>query len=103
MNSWRLDCRYFLGDRPCKFKRSCPGCKEYSPMGQRILIVKLAASGDVLRTTPLLSGLKRAHPRAPCYRRSCQVAPNCMQASKAEEVMAKIRALLPQSQRTRRA
>lgn len=64
MNSWRLDCRYFLGDRPCKFKRSCPGCKEYSPMGQRILIVKLAASGDVLRTTPLLSGLKRAHPQS---------------------------------------
>jgi len=64
MDSWRLDCRYFLGDRPCKFKRSCPGCQEYSPMGKRILIVKLAAIGDVLRTTPLLSGLKRAYPRS---------------------------------------
>ena len=64
MNSWRLDCRYFLGDRPCKFKRTCPGCAKYSPMGKRILIVKLAAIGDVLRTTPLLSGLKRAHPQS---------------------------------------
>jgi ADP-heptose:LPS heptosyltransferase len=33
-------------------------------MGQRILIVKLAAIGDVLRTTPLLSGLKRAYPQS---------------------------------------
>jgi len=64
MNSWRLDCRYFLGDRPCKFKRTCPGCDQYSPMGRRILIVKLAAIGDALRTTPLLFGLKRAYPQS---------------------------------------
>ena len=64
MNSWHLDCRHFLGDRPCRFKRLCEGCPEYSPMGKRILIVKLAAIGDVLRTTPLLTGLKRAYPRS---------------------------------------
>jgi heptosyltransferase-2 len=33
-------------------------------MERRILIVKLAAIGDVLRTTPLLAGLKRAYPRS---------------------------------------
>jgi heptosyltransferase-2 len=33
-------------------------------MGKRILIVKLAAIGDVLRTTPLLTGLKRAYPQS---------------------------------------
>jgi heptosyltransferase-2 len=33
-------------------------------MGKRILIVKLAAIGDVLRTTPLLTGLKRAFPQS---------------------------------------
>jgi len=64
MSSWKLDCRYFIGDRPCRFKRTCPDCPEYSPMGQRILIVKLAAIGDVLRTTPLLSGLKKAYPQS---------------------------------------
>lgn len=64
MNSWKLDCRYFLGDRPCQFKRACLECAHYSPMGQRILIIKLAAIGDVLRTTPLLSGLKRAYPQS---------------------------------------
>jgi ADP-heptose:LPS heptosyltransferase len=33
-------------------------------MGKRILIVKLAAIGDVLRTTPLLGGLKRVYPQS---------------------------------------
>jgi len=64
MNSWQLDCRYFLGDRPCKFKRTCKQCSQYSPMGKRILIIKLAAIGDVLRTTPLISGLKRKYPQS---------------------------------------
>jgi len=64
MDSWKLDCRHFLGDRPCKFKRVCEGCGQYDPMGKRILIVKLAAIGDVLRTTPLLTGLKRAYPQS---------------------------------------
>lgn len=64
MGLWRLDCRYFVGDRPCKFKRTCEGCDRYQPMGKRILIVKLAAIGDVLRTTPLLTGLKRAYPQS---------------------------------------
>lgn len=31
-------------------------------MGVRILVIKLAATGDVLRTTPLLPALKRQHP-----------------------------------------
>jgi ADP-heptose:LPS heptosyltransferase len=64
MNIWRLDCRHFLGDRPCKFKRTCEACDSYQPMGKRIFIVKLAAIGDVLRTTPLLTGLKKAYPQS---------------------------------------
>ena len=38
------------------------GCPHYSPFGKRILIIKLAAMGDVLRTTPLLRGLREAEP-----------------------------------------
>jgi heptosyltransferase-2 len=34
------------------------------PQGKKILIIKLAASGDVLRTTPILRGLKRKFPRS---------------------------------------
>jgi ADP-heptose:LPS heptosyltransferase len=56
------DCRCFLGDKPCIFRRPCEGCPHYAPFGRRILIIKLAATGDVLRTTPLLRGLHRAYP-----------------------------------------
>lgn len=56
------DCRHFLGHKPCVFRRECDGCPHYAPFGKRILIIKLAALGDVLRTTPLLRGLKASYP-----------------------------------------
>ena len=59
---YKYDCRYFNGEKPCQFKRPCENCGEYSPMGTRIVIVKLAAMGDVLRTTPILSALKSEYP-----------------------------------------
>jgi ADP-heptose:LPS heptosyltransferase len=52
-----LDCIYYIGEKPCRYKRLCEGCPEYSPMGTRVLIIKLAAIGDVLRTTSLIPGL----------------------------------------------
>lgn len=57
MREWKVDCRHYLGDRPCRFRRECPGCDEYSPMGRRIVILKVGALGDVLRTTPILREL----------------------------------------------
>lgn len=57
-----MDCRYYIGDRPCRFARTCDGCPEYSPMGVRILILKTGALGDVLRTTILLGAIKRLYP-----------------------------------------
>jgi len=61
----KYDCRYYLGEKPCKARRLCAGCPEYSAMGFRILIIKLGAMGDVLRTTPILSALKKEH--GPCH------------------------------------
>jgi ADP-heptose:LPS heptosyltransferase len=58
----RYDCLYFLGHKPCRFRRECDGCPHYSAVGKRILIIKLAALGDVLRTTPLLRGLREKDP-----------------------------------------
>jgi heptosyltransferase-2 len=58
----RNDCRYFLGHRPCKAGGSCRGCREYRPWKERCLIIKLAAKGDVLRTTPLAEALKNDNP-----------------------------------------
>lgn len=59
------DCRHFLGDKPCtyhkRYKASCADCKYYNPAGKRILIIKLGSRGDVLRTTPILRGLKDKH------------------------------------------
>ena len=56
------DCRHFVGHKPCIFRRECEHCPHYAPLGTRILIIKLAAMGDVLRTTPLLRGLREAYP-----------------------------------------
>jgi ADP-heptose:LPS heptosyltransferase len=62
-----FNCRFFLGDRPCVWHKSsgllCP-CEYYQRIEQRLLIVKLDAMGDVLRTTALLPALSNAHPRA---------------------------------------
>ena len=57
----RTDCRFFIGEKPCRFKRLCQGCEHYAPRGTRILVIKLAAVGDVLRTTPILAALREVH------------------------------------------
>lgn len=65
-DNWlRLDCRKFRGDRPCaagKQGACAPDCDAYAPQGHRILIIKLAALGDVIRTAALLPGLKAQWP-----------------------------------------
>jgi len=62
-----FDCRFFLGDRPCVWHKTtgvlCT-CDQYQKVEQRLLIIKLDAMGDVLRTTALLPALAEAHPRA---------------------------------------
>lgn len=63
---YRADCLHFRGDVPCApHKRSgvhCDGCPEFRPRAGRILLVKLGAAGDVIRTTPLLQPLRRDYP-----------------------------------------
>jgi len=34
-------------------------------------------------------------PCAPCYRRKCEISPNCMEAITADEVMSKVKGLIP--------
>ncbi len=69
LDDLKTDCRHFRWDRPCApHKRSgvtCPVCRtDYEPVSRRVLIVKLAALGDVLRTTALLPAVHQAFPRA---------------------------------------
>lgn len=63
-----IDCRHFPGDRPCTFHKgkgtSCPDCPHYAPVTNKILIIKLDAMGDVLRTTAILPSLKRKFPES---------------------------------------
>jgi ADP-heptose:LPS heptosyltransferase len=60
------DCRFYKTDRPCEpHKRAgylCATCPVYEPLAKRVLVVKLDATGDVLRTTSLLKPLHAALP-----------------------------------------
>ncbi|MDR3113598.1 MAG: glycosyltransferase family 9 protein [Endomicrobium sp.] len=67
------DCVNFPLDRPCVFQkkdgRFCSFCKDYKKISNpcsfaRILIIKLGAMGDVLRTTFILEGLKELYPES---------------------------------------
>ncbi len=69
MDSLKTDCRHFHSDRPCAPHKQhgvvCGTCTEfYDPVRTRILLVKLAADGDVLRTTSLLPAIHRRWPGA---------------------------------------
>jgi ADP-heptose:LPS heptosyltransferase len=59
------DCRYFVGDRPCRFHKAemvkCSDCPYYDPVETRILVIKLGAMGDVLRTTSILPTLGKRY------------------------------------------
>jgi heptosyltransferase-2 len=56
------DCRHFRGDVPCTPHKKdgvhCESCPFYDPVDKKILIIKLGAIGDVIRTTPLLHRLE---------------------------------------------
>ncbi len=61
---YKYDCLHFKGYKPCAPKKLCDGCDQYSPWERKILIIKLGALGDVLRTTPVLHAFRRKYPRA---------------------------------------
>jgi len=55
------DCLYFKGDIPCKPHKDSGAkckCEFFKLRGKRILIIKLAAMGDVLRSTPIVTKLR---------------------------------------------
>lgn len=69
MDPLKTDCRHFRPDRPCAPHKAhgvvCATCTtHYDPIRTRLLLIKLAATGDVLRTTCLLPGLHRRWPGA---------------------------------------
>lgn len=68
LNEVKFDCRHFKGHIPClpnKLRdKICSTCDEYTPIEKRILIIKLGALGDVIRTTPLAVRYRKMYPNA---------------------------------------
>ncbi len=64
--NFRPECFHFRGHVPCLPHKEkgvhCDGCEDFRPRAGRILIIKLGAAGDVIRTTPVLSPLRREFP-----------------------------------------
>ncbi len=62
------DCLHFRGDLPCRPHKEngyhCDACPAYSKIEKNILIIKLGAIGDVIRTTPLLRRIQQEFPNA---------------------------------------
>ena len=68
LNDFKTDCRQFRWDRPCAPHKTegvtCASCPSYDPVRTRLLIAKLAAVGDVLRTTSFLPAIRKKYPGA---------------------------------------
>lgn len=66
MDFFKPDCLHFKGDVPClPHKESgyhCKDCPAYTKISKKILIIKLGAIGDVIRTTPLISTYRSLYP-----------------------------------------
>jgi len=63
---YKSDCKHFLGYIPCKphklYGVHCDDCQHYKKNDGNILIIKLGAIGDVIRTTPLLHKIWADYP-----------------------------------------
>lgn len=56
------DCLYFRGEKPCGIYEKCDQkCPHYHRIRHSILIIKLGALGDVIRTTPVLTYLQEKY------------------------------------------
>ncbi len=71
--SLKTSCRWFRGDVPCTphkvhgvhcVNERGDDCPHFDPVTSSILLIKLGAVGDVIRTTPLLRRLKALYPHA---------------------------------------
>jgi len=78
---WNRDCKSFNGIYSCDILKSenyqdCSECKFYEKIDKKILIIKLGAMGDVLRTTTILPAIKKK------YGRNCYITWLVLQESK---------------------
>jgi heptosyltransferase-2 len=67
-NQVKFDCIHFKTGIPCQPNKTsgsiCIDCNSYLPISMKILIIKLGALGDVIRTTPLIHKFRESYPNA---------------------------------------
>lgn len=85
----KYDCRHFRGGIPCKpnkdFAVDCLDCKYYDKIGKRILIIKLGAMGDVIRSTPLIVKYRELYPD--CHITWLSHSPEVLPKDKIDEIL----------------
>lgn len=54
-----IDCRHYLGHSQCRFKRSCPQCTYYQPIGPRLCVIKSGPLAELLAAVSVLPELRR--------------------------------------------
>lgn len=86
---YKADCLHFKGHIPCKPHKQdgfhCDQCPAYIPVSKRILIIKLGAIGDVIRTTPLVVMYKKLYPH--CKITWLTWTPDILPASQIDEIL----------------
>ncbi|HNQ68387.1 MAG TPA: glycosyltransferase family 9 protein [Bacteroidales bacterium] len=86
--SVKYDCKHFKGTIPCKPNKDnqvdCENCKFYSLIGKKILIIKLGAMGDVIRTTPLVVKYKNLYPD--CHITWLTLSPEVLPKEKIDDI-----------------
>jgi len=65
---YNSDCKFFKGTVPCRYHKEfavkCSDCKFYEAINKKILIIKLGAAGDVIRTTPIIHKINKEYPNS---------------------------------------
>lgn len=76
----KFNCAFFKGYMPCipnkRTNVTCENCSQYNPVSKKILIIKLGAIGDVIRTTPLVTKFRTLYPH--CHITWLTLSPNVL-------------------------
>ncbi|HEY1047035.1 MAG TPA: glycosyltransferase family 9 protein [Bacteroidia bacterium] len=89
MEFFHSDCLHFRGDVPCQPHKEngyhCQDCPAYTKISKKILIIKLGAIGDVIRTTPLISTYRSLYPN--CKITWLTMTPAILPSGKINEIL----------------
>ncbi|MCB1194902.1 glycosyltransferase family 9 protein [bacterium] len=58
---FHLDCRFFIGEKPCKYNRLCDECPHYAPVAEKILVVGLYPSHYSVEAQSFVSQIASAY------------------------------------------